>query len=51
MVREFEPELILVSCGFDSAIHDFLGWAQVSPLMYHYMTKTLAEICPRLLVV
>ena len=38
IIREYEPELIIISCGFDSAIHDFLGWSNVSPLMYQYMT-------------
>lgn len=51
IIEQFKPELIIVSCGFDSAIHDFLGWSRVSPLMYHYMTKRLGEICPKLLVV
>ena len=27
MIKEFEPELIIISCGFDSAMHDFLGWS------------------------
>ena len=34
IIEEFNPELIIVSCGFDSAIHDFLGWSNVTPLMY-----------------
>lgn len=51
MVRQFKPELIIISCGFDSAIHDFLGWSQLSPIMYNYMTKTLSEIQPKVLVV
>jgi acetoin utilization deacetylase AcuC-like enzyme len=39
-----------VSCGFDSAIHDFLGWSNVTPQMYGYMTKKLSAICPKVLV-
>jgi len=27
MIKEFKPELIIISCGFDSAMHDFLGWS------------------------
>lgn len=38
MVREFEPDIILVSCGFDGAIHDYLGWCNLSPMLYAYMT-------------
>ncbi len=26
IARKFKPDLILISCGFDSAIHDQLGW-------------------------
>lgn len=51
IIEEFQPELIIISCGFDSAIHDFLGWSNVTPLMYHYMTTKLQKICPKVLVV
>ena len=27
VAREFKPDLILISCGFDGAIFDFLGWS------------------------
>ena len=27
VLKEFEPEVIIVSCGFDCAMHDFLGWS------------------------
>lgn len=50
IARQFKPDLIIVSCGFDSAIHDQLGWIQVSPVMYHWMTKELMKIQPALLV-
>ncbi len=51
VIEEFNPELIIISCGFDSAIHDFLGWSNITPLMYEYMTRSLGAICPKLLVV
>jgi histone deacetylase 6 len=51
IVKEYQPELIIISCGFDSAMHDFLGWSKVSPLMYNYMTRKLKEICPKVYVV
>jgi len=38
MVREFKPDIILVSCGFDGAIHDLIGWCNLSPMLYAYMT-------------
>jgi len=51
IIEEYQPELIIVSCGFDSAIHDFLGWSNLTPMMYEYMTRRLGDICPKLLVV
>lgn len=51
MVREFQPDLILISCGFDGGIHDFLGWSQLSPLLYFWMTRELLSICPNVLAV
>ncbi|CDW72549.1 histone deacetylase hda1 [Stylonychia lemnae] len=51
IIEQFQPQLVIVSCGFDSAIHDFLGFSNVSPLMYQYMTSKLASFCPKLLVV
>ena len=44
IAREFSPDLILVSCGFDGAIHDKLGWSQLCPLMYYHMTRELMKI-------
>lgn len=38
IIQEFEPDLIIVSCGFDSALHDQLGWSKLTSLMYAYMT-------------
>jgi acetoin utilization deacetylase AcuC-like enzyme len=51
IIEEYQPELIIISCGFDSAIHDFLGWSNVTPMMYEYMTRKLGAISPKLLVV
>jgi acetoin utilization deacetylase AcuC-like enzyme len=39
MIKEFMPDIIIVSCGFDSAMHDFLGWSRLSPIFYGYMTN------------
>ena len=50
IARDFKPDLILISCGFDSAIHDQLGGCNLSPLGYYYMTKSLIEICPKVIV-
>ena len=51
MVREFAPDVIIVSCGFDAGIHDHLGWSKVSPLMYFYMTAELLKICNKLVAI
>ena len=51
IARQFKPDLILVSCGFDSAVHDQLGGAKVCPLGYYYMTRELLKICPKMVVI
>ena len=51
IARQFNPDLILVSCGFDAAIHDHLGWSQLCPLMYYEMTRQLLKICPKMVVI
>ena len=49
ILREFQPDIILVSCGFDGAIHDKLGWSKICPLQYYTMTKELIKICPKVI--
>ena len=39
IAKEFAPDLILIACGFDSGLHDPLGWSQVTPMMYYWMTQ------------
>lgn len=41
MLREYDPELIIVSAGFDAAINDPLGGLKVTPTGYYLMTKEL----------
>lgn len=41
--REFAPDLVIISCGFDSARGDLLGSMNVSPSGYYAMTKTIAR--------
>jgi len=39
MVQEFKPDLIIVSCGFDSALGDPLGVTfEITPNGYGYLT-------------
>mmetsp|Transcript_7600 Transcript_7600/g.8584 ORF Transcript_7600/g.8584 Transcript_7600/m.8584 type:complete len:482 (-) Transcript_7600:29-1474(-) len=51
IIQEFEPEVIVVSAGFDAAKGDPLGKMQVTPNGYSYMTSMLKSICSRILVV
>jgi histone deacetylase 6 len=42
--RAFEPDLVLVSSGFDAAEGDLLGELRVSPAGYARMTRRLQEL-------
>ena len=44
IAKKFQPELILVSCGFDAARGDPLGEYDVSINTYSYMTAQLLPI-------
>jgi acetoin utilization deacetylase AcuC-like enzyme len=44
IARSFEPELVLVSAGFDAADGDLLGGMRVSPGGYAAMTERLASL-------
>jgi acetoin utilization deacetylase AcuC-like enzyme len=50
VLKEYKPEIILISCGFDACENDPLGEMSVSPLGYSYMTKELKKICGKILV-
>lgn len=41
---DFDPELVLVSAGFDAAIGDQLGGCKVSPEAYGYFTHWLSSL-------
>lgn len=41
---EFDPELVLVSAGFDAAIGDQLGGCKVSPEAYGFFTQWLSAL-------
>ncbi len=41
---QFDPELVLVSAGFDAARGDPLGQFKLSPQMYGHMTRLLANL-------
>ena len=50
MIREFQPDLIIISAGFDSALGDPLGQIGVTPVGYAYMTQGFRTICPKIVV-
>jgi acetoin utilization deacetylase AcuC-like enzyme len=50
MLREYKPDVILVSCGFDAAENDPLGGMSLTPIGYSYMTNALKKICKNVVV-
>lgn len=44
IAREFDPELVLVSCGFDAARGDPLGGCDITPVGYAHMTAMLQTL-------
>lgn len=39
VLREFEPDLVLISAGFDSCAGDPLGALELTPRMFAYLTR------------
>ena len=50
ILKEFNPELLIISAGFDSALGDPLGQIGVTPVGYAYMTQAFRSICPKIVV-
>ena len=50
IIKDFDPELIIVSCGFDAAIGDPYGGIGVTPVGYAWLTQALQQICSKVLV-
>jgi len=44
VATQFDPDLVLVSAGFDAAVGDPLGKCQVTPMAYAAMTKYLSVL-------
>ena len=38
LATEFQPDVVVISCGFDAGIGDPIGWSRLSPMMYFWMT-------------
>jgi acetoin utilization deacetylase AcuC-like enzyme len=43
LAANFQPDLVLVSCGLDAADSDLLGDCHLTPDMYHAMTNSLLQ--------
>ncbi len=39
VLREYGPDIILISCGFDSAEGDTIGGLKITRKGYHFMLK------------
>ena len=51
IIREFNPDLMIISAGFDSALGDPLGQIGVTPVGYAYMTWGLRKLCQKTAVI
>jgi len=51
IATEYQPQLVLISAGFDAAEGDPLGGYKVSPGMYGYMTHQLSSLAEGRVVV
>jgi len=45
MCREFKPDIVLISAGFDACIGDPLGGMRVTPPCYGLLTRLLLNEC------
>jgi acetoin utilization deacetylase AcuC-like enzyme len=50
VLRDYKPDIILVSCGFDAAENDPLGGLSLTPVGYSYMTNALKSVCNNVIV-
>jgi len=44
IMKEFAPDLIIVSAGYDAMKGDILGKTALSPWIYNWMTKSIMEL-------
>jgi len=51
IARDFKPDLVVVSAGFDAAVGDPLGGCKVTPACYHELTRQLMELADGRMVV
>ena len=51
IIREFKPDLMIISAGFDCAEGDQLGQVGVTPAGFAYMTWALRNLQPKTAVI
>ena len=51
LCREFDPHMIVVSCGFDCSPRDPLGSMNVTTSGFHLLTKAVMALCSKVVVV
>lgn len=51
MTREFQPDIVLISAGFDASIGDPLGGMSITPPCYGLMTRLLLNECENVAIV
>lgn len=51
IIQEYDPQLLIISAGFDSALGDPLGKQQVAHDTYHWLSENLQRICPKILMI
>ena len=49
VLNEYDPDIILISCGFDAGENDFSGCLKCTPITYAYMTKRLMMMNKKLI--
>jgi len=50
IAREYGPQLIIISAGFDAAVGDPIGGCCVTPECYAHMTSALMKVAPTVLL-
>lgn len=50
-LKQFQPDLIVISAGFDAAHGDPLGGLHLTPADYAWMTHELQQVCPKIVLV
>ncbi|CAD8079219.1 unnamed protein product [Paramecium primaurelia] len=51
IIKQFGPDFIIISAGYDSAMGDPLGCINNTREGYQYITEQLSQICPKVLAV